>query len=156
MKLHLQWKTLLFSILIPLAVGGVSALITQNGMELFQNVSKPPLAPPNWLFPIVWTILYIMMGIASYLVYTATDRQNSALPLYGIQLVFNFFWSIVFFNLQWYLFAFVWLILLWLLILLTTMRFFQSTRAAGFLMLPYLFWVTFAGYLNFGVYLMNR
>ena len=156
MKLHLQWKTLLLSILIPLAVGGISALITKNGMELFQNVSKPPLSPPNWLFPIVWTILYIMMGIASYLVYTAADGQDAALPLYGIQLVFNFFWSIFFFNMQWYLFSFVWLILLWLLILLTTMRFFQSTRAAGYLMLPYLFWVTFAGYLNFGVYLMNR
>ena len=91
-----------------------------------------------------------------HLVYTAADRQDSALPLYSIQLIFNFFWSIFFFNMQWYLFSFVWLLLLWLLILLTTMRFFQSTRAAGYLMLPYLFWVTFAGYLNFGVYLMNR
>lgn len=118
-------------------------------------LQKPTFAPPGFLFPVVWTILYVLMGIASYLVLTSGKPTGNALIVYGIQLVFNFFWSILFFNLGLCMFAFLWLVLLWLLILLTTVLFYQILKPAGYLMIPYLLWVTFAGYLNLGIYLLN-
>lgn len=124
-------------------------------METFEAISKPALAPPGFLFPAVWTILYILMGIASYLVLTSGRPNDTALTVYGIQLAFNFFWPIIFFNLGLYLFAFLWLVLLWLLILITAVLFCQISKPAGYLMLPYLLWVTFAGYLNLSIYLLN-
>ena len=150
-----QCKNLITCLAIPLAVGSLSALLTRNSMETFGSISKPILAPPGWLFPVVWTILYILMGIASYLVLTSGKPNHTALTVYGIQLAFNFLWSIIFFNLGLYLFAFIWLILLWLLILETTILFHQISKPAGYLMLPYLLWVTFAGYLNYSIYLLN-
>ena len=153
--MKIQWKNLITCLAIPLAVGSLSALLTQNSMETFNSITKPGLAPPGWLFPVVWTILYILMGIASYLVLTSGKPNTYALTVYGIQLVFNFFWSIIFFNLELYLFAFIWLVLLWLLILKTTLLFYQISKPAGYLMVPYLLWVTFAGYLNLSIYLIN-
>ena len=153
--MKIQWKNLITCLAIPLAVGSLSSLLTRNSMETFQAITKPDLAPPGWLFPVVWTILYILMGIASYLVLTSGKPNDKALATYGIQLVFNFFWSIIFFNLELYLFAFIWLVLLWLLILKTTLLFYQISKPAGYLMIPYLLWVAFAGYLNFSIYLLN-
>ncbi len=102
------------------------------------------------------SIVYpILMGIASYLALMSEKPNRTALTVYVIQLVFNFFWSIIFFNLGLYLFAFIWLVLLWLLILKTTILFYQISKPAGYLMFPYLLWVTFAGYLNFSIYLLN-
>ncbi len=150
-----QWKTLIFCIAVPLAVGVLSALLTRNGMQTFDSINKPKLAPPGWLFPVVWTILYVLMGIASYLVITPRQPNGSALTAYGLQLIFNFFWSIFFFNLSLYLFAFIWLVVLWILILITIIRFYQISEPAGYLMIPYLLWVSFAGYLNFSIYLLN-
>ena len=154
--MKLQWKKLLISVLTPLAVGGVSALLTKNGMQDFETISKPPLSPPAWLFPVVWTVLYILMGLACYLVWTAPSRTDGELFAYGIQLFFNFFWSVIFFNIKNYLFAFVWLLMLWAAILAALLRFYKTDRRAGLLLAPYLAWVTFAGYLNFGIWLMNR
>ena len=105
--LKIQWKKLILCIAIPLAVGGVSALLTRGGMETFQALNKPPLAPPAWLFPVAWTVLYILMGIASYLVFTSGKPNKLALALYGVQLIFNFFWPIIFFGLERYLFSFI-------------------------------------------------
>lgn len=153
--MKIQWKKLILCIAIPLAVGGISALLTSSGMETFQALNKPPLSPPGWLFPVVWTLLYILMGIASYLVLTSGKPNRSALTFYGLQLLFNFFWSIIFFNLERYLFAFVWLIALWILIFITTVSFYKISKPAGYLMIPYLLWVAFAGYLNLFVYLLN-
>lgn len=153
--MKIQWKNLITCLVIPLAVGSLSALLTQNSMAAFNTINKPALTPPGWLFPVVWTILYILMGIASYLVLTSEKPNEAALTVYGIQLIFNFFWSIIFFNLELYLFAFIWLVVLWLLILKTTILFYQISKLAGILMLPYLLWVTFAGYLNFSIYLLN-
>lgn len=151
-----KFKTLILCILIPLLTGILSALISNESMQVFSQINKPPLSPPGFLFPIVWTILYILMGIASYIVVISNDhRTDSALRVYGLQLFFNFFWSIFFFNLEWYLFSFLWLIVLWLLILLTIIRFSQINKTAGLLMIPYLLWVSFAGYLNLGIYLLN-
>jgi len=127
-------------------------------MEAFQRLNQPPLSPPGWLFPVVWTILFLLMGIASYLVFTSKesrDAVNTALLVYGIQLVVNFFWSIFFFNFGAYLFSFFWLILLWVLILAVLLLFGRISKAAGYLMLPYLLWVSFAGYLNLAIYLIN-
>lgn len=153
--LKIQWKNLITCIAIPLAVGSLSALLTQNSMETFQTINKPAFAPPGWLFPVVWTFLYVLMGIASYLVVTSGKPNDTALTFYGIQLAFNFFWSIIFFNLELYLLAFIWLVILWLLILKTTSLFYQISKPAGYLMIPYLLWVTFAGCLNFYIYLLN-
>lgn len=155
MKIH--WKKLLLFVAIPLIVGGLSALITMGSMESFELINKPPLSPPAWLFPVVWTLLFILMGIASYIVWeqgTGAERRN-ALTIYFVQLFFNFCWSVIFFSFEAYLFAFVWLIILWVLILATTILFYQISKPAGYLMLPYLLWVTFAGYLNLAIYLLN-
>ncbi len=142
---------------MPLGVGALSAFLTRDSMEQFSALNQPPLSPPGWLFPVVWTILFTLMGIASYLVSETGQpyRSKTALTVYGTQLVFNFLWSLLFFNLQAYWFAFVWLILLWGLILLTTLLFYRLSKVAGYLMLPYFIWVTFAGYLNAGIALLN-
>ena len=98
------------------------------------------------------------MGISSYLVLTSGQGKNKikdALFTYGLQLIFNFFWSIWFFNLEWYLFAFVWLLILWVLIFNTIVSFYEISKTAAYLLIPYLLWVTFAGYLNFSIYLLN-
>jgi len=156
--LKINKKLLIICLVIPLAAGGIAALLTGGGMDVFETLNKPPLSPPGWLFPVAWTILYILMGIASYLVLEAGESQTitkRAIWLYGIQLVFNFLWPIFFFNLSAYLFSFIWLVVLWLLILATTVLFYRIRDIAGHLMLPYLAWVAFAGYLNLGIYLLN-
>ena len=154
----LDKKLLAICIALPLLVGGVSALLTRESMMLFESVQKPPLSPPGWLFPVVWTILYTLMGIASYLVLTSEapkEEVGRAINVYLYQLLVNFLWSTWFFNLQWYFFAFFWLVLLWVMILVTTVRFYKISKPAGYLMVPYLLWVTFAGYLNQGIALLN-
>lgn len=152
-------RQLLLCIGIPLAVGGLSAWVTRDAMKDFESLNQPPLSPPGWLFPVVWTVLFILMGIASYLVVRSQGSEKMvkrALIFYGIQLGFNFLWSILFFNLGLYLVSFFWLVLLWCLILLTTLQFSTLDRRTFWLMLPYLAWVAFAGYLNLGIYWLNR
>lgn len=158
MEKKIDFKELAVALGIPLATGGLSALLTKEGMELFKLMRKPPLSPPAWAFPVVWTILYALMGTASYLIYDSAASDESrerALTLYAIQLAVNFVWSLIFFNLNYYLFAFVWLILLWVLILATAIKFYRIRHAAGWMLVPYILWVTLAGYLNFGVYALN-
>ncbi len=150
--------SLFVCIAIPLLVGGLSALVTRSEMEKYATLNQPPLSPPGWLFPIVWTVLFVLMGIASYLVLRRDPDSlvvRNALKLYGIQLVFNFVWSVLFFNLGMFYLAFAWLVLLWVLILVTLLQFRRIAPAAGWLMLPYLLWVTFAGYLNLAVAMLN-
>ena len=153
MKKH--WKSLLLCVAIPLAVGGVSAFLSRDGMQNFENLKMPALAPPGWLFPVVWTILSLLMGIASRLIVISGKDNEEALKTYRNQLFFNFFWSIIFFELERYLLAFGWLLVLWFLILLMVVRFYRISKTAGILMLPYLIWVTFAGYLNFMIWRLN-
>lgn len=150
-------KRLIICLAIPLAVGGASALLS-GGMSDFDQLRQPPLSPPGWLFPIVWTILYLAMGYASYRVLESDvpqQKKQNALTLYGIQLFFNFLWPLVFFRLELYLTAFLILVVLWLLILLTIRSFSRIDDTASDLLLPYLLWVTFAGYLNLGVFILN-
>ena len=153
-------KSYIISILIALSVGGLSALATMNNMDIYSQLIPPPLAPPAILFPIVWTVLYVLMGISAAMIYnTRTStlaERKSALYTYSISLFFNFFWSIIFFNLRWLLFAFFWLFVLWLLIIRTIMKYYKINPTAAYLQTPYLLWVTFAGYLNFSIWWLNR
>lgn len=146
------------SIAIPVAVGAIASFLTRDAMADFERLNQPPLSPPGWLFPVVWLILYVLMGIASYLVYRQGTEKMSvrqALAVYALQLFFNFFWTIFFFGFEWYLFSFLWLVVLWVLILCTIVRFRKLDETAAALLIPYLVWVTFAGYLNLGIYLLN-
>lgn len=149
--------TYIISCLIALAVGGLSALVTQNSMAAFESIQKPALTPPSWVFPVVWTILFLLMGLSAAIIYRSQNSQKGlALTVYGLQLAVNFAWSIIFFNLRSYLFAFIWLILLLALIVLMIQQFYTISRKAGPMQLPYLIWVIFAGYLNWMIYLLNR
>ncbi len=153
-------KSYIISIVIALAVGGLSALITSGSMDIYSRIKTPPLAPPSILFPIVWTVLFILMGISAALVYSESSasmpQKKSALYTYSLSLIFNFFWSIIFFNKQWFLFAFIWLLILLFLIVRTIMKYYKISPIAAYLQIPYLLWVSFAGYLNFAIWLLNR
>lgn len=152
----IKLKPLVISLVTALAVGGLSALLTKSSMQMYGQINQPPLAPPGWLFPIVWTILFLMMGVAAYLVWMKNDPDRTgALILYAVQLAFNFCWTLIFFNMQAYGFALIWLLILWALILWTAVKFYRTTPAAGWWMVPYFLWVTFAAYLNAGVWLLN-
>lgn len=148
-------SALIIFILIPLAAGSLSALLSGNSAA-YLALNKPPLSPPSFLFPIVWTILYILMGISSYIIYESeTPEKNKALRLYFIQLFFNFLWSIFFFGFSMYLFAFLWLLVLIILIALMIYQFHKISPVAAYLQIPYLIWYLFAAYLNFMIYQLN-
>lgn len=152
------------AIVIPLAVGFLSSFITKDAMMSFNAMKKPPLAPPGILFPIAWTILYILMGISSYIIYvydakndiTSLNIKNKCLSLYFIQLVFNFLWSVIFFKFKLYIFAFAWLVILWILVFKLIIDSKKISKVASYLLIPYLAWMTFAGYLNIGIAVLNK
>ena len=153
-------KTYIVSIAIALAVGGLSALLTMGNMDIYSKIIRPPFSPPSILFPIVWTLLYILMGISSAMIYQKQKSNpkavNHALIIYALNLFLNFFWSIIFFNFEAYLFAFLLLLLLWLVIIIMIVKFYRIEPLAAYLQIPYLIWVTFAGYLNLAIYILNR
>ena len=153
-------KSYVISIAIALAVGGLSAFLTRNSMDLYETIITPPLAPPSILFPIVWTILFILMGISAAMIYNTDSapkpQRKSALYTYALSLVFNFFWSIIFFNKRAFLFAFIWLLILLFLIIRTIMKYRKINPLAAYLQIPYALWVTFAGYLNFAIWYLNK
>jgi len=154
-----NWKPYVFWIALAEGVGALAGWLTRDGLDIYkQTVTQPPLSPPSFIFPIVWAILYALMGIGAARVYLtpASNARSRGLLLWLVQLAFNFLWSIVFFNLQAYAFAFFWLIALWLLILWMTISFYQVDKTAALLQIPYLLWVAFAGYLTFGVWMLNR
>lgn len=155
--MKINWKKLLICLAIPLAVGGLAALLS-GGMSDYGAMVKPPLSPPGWVFPVVWSALYLLMGYASYRILESGASEGEikrALTLYGAQLLANFIWPLLFFGGGWFLLSFFWLILLWVLIFLTIRAFCKIDETAGNLLLPYILWVTFAAYLNFGIYLLN-
>ena len=156
--MKVNWKRLVICLVIPLAVGGLSALVSGGGMGDYTQLNQPPLAPPGWVFPVVWTILYLLMGYASYRVLSADatgEEKRRALVVYGAQLLVNFLWSPIFFGLELRLTAFAVLVILWILVYITMRLFSKIDELAGDLLLPYILWVTFAGYLNIGVFLLN-
>lgn len=151
--------TILIFLLIPLAVGGLSALLSMPiaHTKLYETLTKPPLSPPAYVFPIVWTILYLLMGVSSYLIYKSGSADRSdALFNYGVQLFVNFFWPIIFFYFSAYFAALVWLVFLWILVFHMIQQFVEIRPVAGWLQIPYLTWLSFAAYLNFAIYLLNK
>lgn len=143
------------SIFIPLVVGGIVGLIISKFMD-YNVLNKPPLAPPSILFPIMWTILYILMGI-SYGILKSNHKVNVDIKfIYYLQLGVNALWSIFFFVFKLRLFSFIWILLLALLIIIMIIKFYQKNKVSGLLQIPYLLWVLFASYLNLGFYLLNR
>ena len=154
-----KWKTYAFWILFTEAVGLLSGWLTRDAARLYGDTFvQPPLSPPAIVFPIVWTILYALTGIGAARVYLAdpSPARSRGLLLFLLQLFFNFFWSILFFNLRNFGLAFFWLLALWVLIIGMILAFRQVDKTAAYLQLPYLLWVTFAAYLNLGVWLLNR
>lgn len=152
---HQNKNALIISILIPLVIGSISALVSGN-MSSYAALKKPVFSPPGFLFPIVWTILYLLMGISSYMVYTSdSPRKSKALLFYVIQLFFNFCWSIIFFHFQLYLSAFIWLIVLIFLIAIMIKQFYTVSPISAYLQIPYLIWCIFAAFLNFFIFIMN-
>ncbi|MBO5501079.1 MAG: tryptophan-rich sensory protein [Clostridia bacterium] len=154
-----NWKWLLICLAIPVGIGLLSALVSMDGMKRFETVAKPPLTPPEWLFPVAWTVLYLLMGYASYVVWRSdapVHQIDHALVWYGAQLAANFLWSPLFFQWNRHLAALMWLVLIVFLIVVTMVRFWRVDRKAGLLIVPYLCWTLFAGYLNAGVWLLNR
>ena len=148
-------RSLIIAILIPIAVGTLSAIFSRN-MQIYSSINKPALSPPGILFPIVWTILYILMGISSYIIYESNDpKRDRALRTYVLQLIFNFYWSIIFFRFNLFFTAFVWLLALIFLIVKMIRQFYHIKPVAAYLQIPYLLWCLFAAYLNFMIFRLN-
>ncbi|MBQ7091414.1 MAG: tryptophan-rich sensory protein [Clostridia bacterium] len=149
-------KTYAISIAVALAVGGLSALLTGDSMEKYKALRQPPLAPPGWVFPVVWTALFVLMGVGAAMVcLSGSSSKKKPIAIYGLQLAVNFFWTILFFLLEARLFAFFWLLLLLGLAVWMAVSFARVNKTAGLLQIPYILWLLFAGYLNLAVYLLN-
>ena len=158
MFMKIRWKTLIFNLAVPLITGAVSGFLTRSAMQQYGQLNQPPLSPPSAVFPVVWTTLFLLMGISAYLV---TMKRSDGLKsydipaVYWIQLIVNFIWPLIFFNLAIYGIALAWLILLIILVSYMIFQFHDITPAAGWLQVPYLLWLIFAGYLNAGIWLLN-
>ncbi len=152
-----KWWTYGAFIVLTEAVGALSGFLTRQGMEAVSGLPQSALTPPSIVFPIVWAILYALMAIGAARVWMTPDgeERTRGLWLYVFQLIFNFFWSLFYFNMQAFGFSLLWLIALWILILLMTLSFHKVDKLAAWLQLPYLIWVAFAGYLNFVMWRMN-
>ena len=152
-------KALIVCLLIPLAVGGLAAALTMGSMSQYAALIQPPLSPSARVFPVAWTILYLLMGLASWLVWRSDvprAEKKRALTLYGVQLAVNFIWPLIFFRAGMYGFALIWLVVLLVLVTETAIAFGRIDMRAAWLLIPYLLWLLFAGYLNAGVWLLNR
>ena len=150
-----NFKIYLKSILIPVIVGGIVGFIISGSID-YNTLEKPFLSPPSIAFPIVWTILYILMGV-SYGILESNSLVDSHINLiYYSQLFVNALWSIFFFTLKWRLFSFIWIILLIVLVIIMIIKFYQKNKLAGLIQIPYLIWILFASYLNLFVYLLNK
>ena len=150
-------KDEIISLLIPLVGGFLSGLISMGGMKEFDSLTKPILAPPGFIFPIVWTILYVLMGVGSYIVYKENDyRSSCCLKIYAINLFVNFLWSPIFFGLNLRLFALIWIVLLDIVVGYMFYCFYTVNKKAAYLQIPYMVWCLFATYLNLAYYLLNR
>ncbi len=153
--MKIQIKPLLFSILIPLFLGSFVGFLTAP-FNNYYEISLPSFAPPGILFPIVWTILYILMGISSYLIIISCDNdKNNALFIYGTQLLINLLWSFIFFVFRFYLLSFIWILLLIWFVVIMIKSFYNISKISAYLQIPYLLWLIFAAFLNLAVYLIN-
>ena len=149
-----KFKNYALSIIIPLALGGIVGFLISGSMD-YDMLNQPPLSPPSILFPIVWTILYVMMGVSFGILRDKHLNDSNVKLIYYIQLIVNLLWPIAFFVLKWRLFAFIWILILDVLVVLMIFTFYKRNKTAALLQLPYLAWVLFASYLNLGVYILN-
>ena len=147
-------KIYIKSILVPVIIGGIVGLIISGSMD-YDVLEKPFLSPPSIVFPIVWTILYILMGISFAILKTNNLNDENTDSIYYLQLFFNALWPIIFFVLKWRLFAFIWIIILLILVAFMIKTFYERNKLAGLLQIPYLVWLIFASYLNIATYLLN-
>ncbi len=153
-----NWKLLGICIAIPLAVGGLSAFLTKDAMEMFETLNQPAISPPGWLFPVVWTILYTLMGISSYLIFTSDgdkEERKAAMSIYVYQLIVNFLWPTLFFGFWWFFFSFLWILLLLFLVAVMIKSFYKIRKLAAYLNIPYFLWLCFASYLNLTIWWLN-
>ncbi len=151
-----KYKKLIIAILIPLAVGGLAALLSSPAMSIYSSMNQPPLAPPSWLFPVVWTILYILMGISSYRIYKGCcDLRESGLTAYAVSLILNFLWPVLFFLAEAFWVAFVCILLLDASVIATAVYYRRCDKYAFYMQIPYIAWVLFATYLNFAIAILN-
>ena len=148
-------KSLIINLFISLGIWGLASFITRDSMEVYKYIILPPLAPPSWIFPVVWTIIYILMAISATIIYESSPKA-SALVIYGLQLIVNFIWPILFFNGRMFSAAFICLVILWILVLWVIISFYKIKPLAAYLQIPYLLWLTFALYLNWNVFILNR
>lgn len=152
-----NWKPLLLIAGATLLAGAFSTFLSGDSRESYRLLRKPLLAPRAIVFPIVWTLLYLLMSISAWLIYETRQRgKHNALKFYVGQLAVNLLWPLLFFGMKLYLFSFLWLLFLLLLVILMIFRFYQLSAAAALLQIPYVLWLIFAGYLNFSFYLLNR
>lgn len=150
---------LVAALVIPIVIGGISAALSAKGMINYATMNKPPLSPPAWMFPVAWTILYLMMGFASYLIVVSEGEMRSkamALIIYALQLLMNFMWSIIFFKWEQFMTAFAWLFVMFVFVIGCTIRFWRIKKLAAYMMIPYIAWLMFAAYLNMGAYILNQ
>ena len=143
------------SIFIPVILGGIVALLISGSMD-YNDLNRPPLSPPGFIFGIVWTVLYILMGV-SYGILASKDLVDKSInTIYYLQLFVNLLWPIAFFIFKWRLFAFIWLLILIILVIKMIIDFYKKNKLSAYLQIPYLLWCIFAAYLNLGVYLLNK
>ncbi len=149
-------------IVFPLVVGLISSALTGDAMMGFGKLNQPPLAPPAWLFPVAWTILYLLMGVASLLIFRLEPKdkkgkrlRKAELIVYLVQLAFNFMWTLLFFKFELRFFAYGWLVVMWMMILALIVMAFRNCKAAAWCLIPYILWCTFAAYLNFAIAILN-
>lgn len=157
MKKKINWFQLLVIVLTTQLIGVLANLLSGNTGQLYTSFIKPPLSPPGWLFAVVWPTLYLLMGIAAYIIYQTpqTPDRKRATALYWIQLFINFLWPTIFFRFEWYWISFIVLLLLDVLVIMTMLSFYKIKKTAGYLLIPYLLWILFATYLNIGIAKLN-
>lgn len=154
--MKINWKKLIIITVITFIVGSFFSWFTMNNMDAFKELNKP-INVPSIIFPIVWGLLYLLMSISCYIVSESSDTaRNKALIIYWVQLVINSIWSLIFFGFEMYLFAFIWLLILLISVIIMIVKFYKVDKKAAYLNIPYVLWIIFAGYLNLGIYLLNR
>jgi len=150
-----KFKIYAKSILIPVILGGIVGFIISGSLD-YDALQKPFLAPPSILFPIIWTILYILMGVSYGILESNSLIGSKTNLIYYSQLIVNLLWPIFFFILKWRLFSFLWIVLLVILVVIMIINFYSKNKLSGLLQIPYLIWSSFATYLNLFIYLLNR
>lgn len=154
--MKINWKKLIIITLLTFFVGSFFNFFTMNNMETFKELSKP-IDVPGILFPIVWTILYLLMSISYYIISNSNDKQkDESKTIYIVQLIINSLWSLIFFGFEAYLLAFIWIIILLIAVIVMIVKFYKVNRLSAYLQIPYVLWIIFAGYLNLGIYILNQ